>query len=392
MNRAPRDCTLPTGDPGILVGRCWCPARRRGVPVRVIGDRLVELPDRTITHILREPDPAAHVVAELGEPITLAVLPDALESIGDRAKPHLLSPVDLQPIKAAGVTFVESMLERVIEEATHGDASLAAGARTRILETIGGDVADLRPGSPEALRFREAMIAAGRWSPYLEVGLGPDAEIFTKASPMSAVGTRMPVGIRSDSAWNNPEPEVVLACAPDGRVVGATLGNDVNLRDWEGRSALLLGRAKDNRGSAAIGPFIRLFDRHLGGDFDLDVVRRETVTLDVEGADDRFTLHDDCSMEKISRDPEDLAAQLFDGHDWPDGVVLYLGTMFAPTRDRPRADGTTVPGDGFTHHVGDRVRISSPHLGSLENVVLAVEDCPRWVEGLAGLLGDDRGA
>ncbi|MCP4939364.1 MAG: fumarylacetoacetate hydrolase, partial [Phycisphaeraceae bacterium] len=240
--------------------------------------------------------------------------------------------------------------------------------------------------------FREAMIAAGRWSPYLEVGLGPDAEIFTKASPMSAVGTRMPVGIRSDSAWNNPEPEVVLACAPDGRVVGATLGNDVNLRDWEGRSALLLGRAKDNRGSAAIGPFIRLFDRHLGGDFDLDVVRRETVTLDVEGADDRFTLHDDCSMEKISRDPEDLAAQLFDGHDWPDGVVLYLGTMFAPTRDRPRADGTTVPGDGFTHHVGDRVRISSPHLGSLENVVLAVEDCPRWVEGLAGLLGDDRGA
>ncbi len=392
MSRAAEDRTLPTGDPGILVGRCWCPERRRGVPVRVVDGTLVELRARTIAHVLRDPDPAARAVTAIGEPTMRTGLGSALESIGDRSKPHLLSPVDLQPIKAAGVTFVESMLERVIEEATHGDASLAAGARTRILETIGSDVAELRPGSDEALRFRDAMIAAGRWSPYLEVGLGPDAEIFTKASPMSAVGTGMPVGIRSDSAWNNPEPEVVLACASDGRVVGATLGNDVNLRDWEGRSALLLGRAKDNRGSAAIGPFIRLFDRHLGGDFDLDVVRHETVTLDVEGVGDGFTLREDCSMERISRDPEDLASQLFDGHDWPDGVVLYLGTMFAPTQDRPRADGVVVPGDGFTHHVGDRVRISSPHLGTLENVVHPVKDCLRWIDGLADLIGEGSNA
>lgn len=358
----------------------------------MVEGTLVELPDRTIAHVLRDPDPAARAVMAITEPIVLTGLSDALDSIGDRSKPHLLAPVDLQPIKAAGVTFVDSMLERVIEEATHGDASLAAGTRSRILETIGDDVADLRPGSAEALRLRDEMIAAGRWSPYLEVGLGPDAEIFTKASPMSAVGTGMPVGIRSDSVWNNPEPEVVLACAANGRAVGASLGNDVNLRDWEGRSALLLGRAKDNRGSAAIGPFIRLFDRHLGGDFDLDVVRDETVTLEVKGAEDHFILREDCSMARISRDPQDLTGQLFDGHDWPDGVMLYLGTMFAPTRDRPRVDGTVVEGDGFTHRADDQVMISSPHLGTLENDVRSVEDCPRWTDGLADLFDGRPGA
>lgn len=354
------------------------------MPVRVEGDRLVDLTIPTIAHLLRTEDPATAARA------TTAVshdLEDVLAAIGDESRPHLLAPIDLQPVKAAGVTFVESMLERVIEEATCGDASVAAAARARILDAIGDDVASLRPGSPEAMAFRRAMLDAGRWSPYLEVGLGPDAEIFTKASPMSAVGTGMPVGIRADSDWNNPEPEVVLVCTPDGRVVGATLGNDVNLRDWEGRSALLLGRAKDNRSSAAVGPFIRLFDAHLGGDFDLDVVRREVVTLDVRGAIDGFTLRAESSMTRISRDPADLADQLFDGHDWPDGVVLYLGTMFAPTQDRPRLDGTVVPGDGFTHRVGDRVRISSPHLGTLENEVRHVGDCPRWTQGLADLLG-----
>ncbi|MBQ72177.1 MAG: fumarylacetoacetate hydrolase [Planctomycetaceae bacterium] len=377
--------TLPSDHSAILIGRCWCPIRRRGVPVCLVDQKLVELAERTIAHVLRDSDPAQLVRNLDPEGRWTVDLADALESIGDPNTPHLLAPVDLQPIKAAGVTFVESMLERVIEEATRGDATVAADARTRILDAIGDDVERLRPGTPEALRFREAMLAEDRWSPYLEVGLGPDAEIFTKASPMSAVGTGMPVGIRSDSDWNNPEPEVVLACDPNGRVVGATLGNDVNLRDWEGRSALLLGRAKDNRSSAAIGPFIRLFDRHLGGTFDLDTIRTETVTLEVSGETDDFKLEAESSMARISRDPADLARQLFDGHDWPDGVVLYLGTMFAPTRDRPRLDGSIVAGDGFTHRTGDQVRISSPHLGSLQNTVQPVADCPRWTGGLADL-------
>jgi len=385
MQTSARSDLLPVRGPGLLVGRLWCPARRRGVPVRVEGDRLVELTVPTIAHLLRADDPAtaANDPAPNRPPVPLA---EAFDAIGDDTRPHLLAPIDLQPVKAAGVTFVESMLERVIEEATRGDASVAAEMRGRILDSIGDDVARLRPGSDEAMAFRAAMLDAGRWSPYLEVGLGRDAEIFTKASPMSAVGTGMPVGIRSDSDWNNPEPEVVLVCGPDGRIVGATLGNDVNLRDWEGRSALLLGRAKDNRSSAAVGPFIRLFDAHLGGDFDLDVVRHETVTLDVDGGADGFTLRAESSMAKISRDPADLARQLFDGHDWPDGVVLYLGTMFAPTRDRPRPDGSTVQGDGFTHRVGDQVRISSPHLGTLTNDVRLVDDCPRWTHGLADFL------
>jgi fumarylacetoacetate (FAA) hydrolase family protein len=353
------------------------------VPILLEDGALHELELPTIAHVLQSADPAQVVRASAGT--VLVQLEAALDAVGDRTRPHLLPPVDLQPIKAAGVTFVDSMLERVIEEATRGDAAAAAEARNAILAAIGDDVARLKPGSPEAMAFREAMLAADRWSPYLEVGLGPDAELFTKASPMSAVGTGMPVGIRSDSAWNNPEPEVVLAIAPDGRVLGATLGNDVNLRDWEGRSALLLGRAKDNRSSASIGPFIRLFDRHLGGSFDLDVLRREILTLEVHGPDG-FELEAESSMSRISRDPADLAAQLFDDHDWPDGVVLYLGTMFAPTQDRPREDGSVVAGDGFTHRIGDRVRISSAHLGGLENEVRTCSACPPWTEGLSGYI------
>jgi fumarylacetoacetate (FAA) hydrolase family protein len=384
MTRLDPATILPSNGPGLLVGRCWCPDRRRPVVVRVEGDRLTEVVVPTVAHLLREADPAAAALRRKGE--WSCEIATALSGFGDPAETHLLAPADLQPIKAAGVTFVASMLERVIEEATRGDAAVAAATRERILATIGGDVARLRPGSDEAMRFRAEMLAAGRWSPYLEVGLGPDAEIFTKASPMSAVGTGMPIGVRGDSEWNNPEPEVVLVVTPDGRTVGATLGNDVNLRDWEGRSALLLGRAKDNRGSAAIGPFVRLFDRHLGGEFDLDVVRQETVALEVAGASDGFELRAESSMSQISRDPEDLVGQLFDGHDWPDGVVLYLGTMFAPTQDRPRTDGTLIAGDGFTHRTGDRVRIHSPHLGCLDNTVRPVDDCPRWRVGLADLM------
>lgn len=224
--------TLPHDDGALLIGRYWCPKRRRGIPVRIDDDRVADLAAPTIAHLLRAEDPALEAANTTDVVHGTA---DLLDGVGDPTKAHLLAPVDLQPIKAAGVTFVESMLERVIEEATRGDASLAAEARSRILASIGDDVSSLRPGSPEAMAFRKAMLDAGRWSPYLEVGLGPDAEIFTKASPMSAVGTGMPIGIRGDSDWNNPEPEVVLACAADGRVVGAMLGNDVNLRDWEGR-------------------------------------------------------------------------------------------------------------------------------------------------------------
>ena len=383
MTPTPAD-TLPFDHrAATLLGRCWCPRRDRGVPILLEDGALHELELPTIAHVLQSADPAQVVRASAGT--VLVQLEAALDAVGDRTRPHLLPPVDLQPIKAAGVTFVDSMLERVIEEATRGDAAAAAEARNAILAAIGDDVARLKPGSPEAMAFREAMLAADRWSPYLEVGLGPDAELFTKASPMSAVGTGMPVGIRSDSAWNNPEPEVVLAIASDGRVLGATLGNDVNLRDWEGRSALLLGRAKDNRSSASIGPFIRLFDRHLGGSFDLDVLRREILTLEVHGPDG-FELEAESSMSRISRDPADLAARLFDDHDWPDGVVLYLGTMFAPTQDRPREDGSVVAGDGFTHRIGDRVRISSGHLGGLENEVRTCSACPPWTEGLSGYI------
>ncbi len=294
----------------------------------------------------------------------------------DPGKPWLLAPIDLQAVKAAGVTFAVSMLERVIEEKARGNPGAAAVIRAEIVALIGDDLSKLRPGSPEAMKLKAVLIAQGAWSQYLEVGIGPDAEIFTKAPPMAAVGTGMDAGLHPVSTWNNPEPEVVLAVASDGRIVGATLGNDVNLRDVEGRSALLLGKAKDNNASAAIGPFLRLFD----DGFTLDDVRRATVTLKVEG-EDGFVLDGSSSLSRISRDPADLVSQMIGPHhQYPDGAVLFLGTMFAPVKDRD------TQGGGFTHKRGDIVTISAPELGALVNRMRLSTECPPWTFGASHLM------
>lgn len=287
----------------------------------------------------------------------------------------LLSPLDLQCIKASGVTFAVSALERVIEERARGDAGAANLIRKGLTDRIGGELADLRPGSAQAEAVKAALIADGLWSQYLEVAIGPHAEIFTKAPVLASVGLGSAVGVRADSAWNNPEPEVVLVCDPSGQAVGASLGNDVNLRDIEGRSALLLGKAKDNNASAAVGPFIRLFD----GGFGMDDVRGATVRLEVEG-DDGFVMTGESSMRLISRDPADLIGQTLSAHQYPDGFALYLGTMFAPVQDRG------APGGGFTHKVGDRVRVSSPRLGLLENIVATCDRAPPWTMGVGALM------
>ena len=294
------------------------------------------------------------------------------------ALPWLLAPCDLQAIKAAGVTFVSSMLERVIEEQARGDASKAEGVRQAVVAVIGDNLSTVKPGSPAAARLKEVLLARGLWSQYLEVGIGPDAEIFTKAQPMSAVGTGAEVGIHPGSRWNNPEPEIVLAVNSRGEIRGATLGNDVNLRDFEGRSALLLGKAKDNNASCAIGPLIRLFD----DGFSLDDVRRCDLALQVSAADG-FVMNGSSSMRMISRDPTDLVGHAMGPHhQYPDGFMLFLGTLFAPTQDRHG------PGQGFTHEPGDRVSISTPSLGALVNRVNTSDKVAPWTYGVRALMED----
>jgi fumarylacetoacetate (FAA) hydrolase family protein len=287
----------------------------------------------------------------------------------------LLAPVDLQCVKAAGVTFAVSAVERVIEERARGDAGKAQGIREALKERVGSDLRSVKPGSSEAVKLKAALIADGLWSQYLEVAIGPDAEVFTKSPVLSSVGWGDFIGIRSDSDWNNPEPEIVVVCNRHGKAVGAALGNDVNLRDFEGRSALLLGKAKDNNASCSIGPFIRLFDDR----FTMDDVRKAVIELEIIGPEN-YRLEGRSTMAEISRDPLDLCRQAMSEHQYPDGFALFLGTLFAPTQDRD------VPGRGFTHKVGDVVRVSTPKLGVLENKVTTSKAAPPWAFGVGDLM------
>jgi fumarylacetoacetate (FAA) hydrolase family protein len=363
-----------------LVGRVWRPDRDGPSVVALRGAELVDISDTTPTmrDLCEAPLPAALAHDAGGEPVGLlsAILANTPRDKRDPSRPWLLAPTDLQAIKAAGVTFAVSMLERVIEEKARGAPDLAPSIRREIGALIGDDLSRLKPGSQEAMALKQLLIEKGMWSQYLEVGIGPDAEIFTKAPAMAAVGHLAEIGVHPGSSWNNPEPEVVIVASSAGTIVGAALGNDVNLRDFEGRSALLLGKAKDNNASAAIGPFIRLFDRH----FSLDDVRKAEVNLSVDG-EDSFALRGGSQMSRISRDPADLmSATIGDNHRYPDGVVLYLGTMFAPVEDRG------AKGQGFTHKKGDIVTIASPKLGRLSNRVVATNEAEPWTFGAAALM------
>ena len=367
--------TLPNG---LWLGRVW----RADIGPSLVtlrSDRVIDITTRdasTMRDVLEQPDIAGFISGIKGEDIGSVTEIAAASIEPDQTKTHLLAPNDLQAVKACGVTFARSMVERVIEERAAGNPARAAEIRARVADVIGNSLRDLIPGSAKAAEVKALLQAENLWSQYLEVGIGPDAEVFTKAQPMSAVGYGASVGLHPISQWNNPEPEVVLAVNSKGTIVGATLGNDVNLRDVEGRSALLLGKAKDNNAAASIGPFIRVFD----GDFTLDSVRNLDLTLTVTG-DDGFHLNGASSMRQISRDPADLVGQTRGRHhQYPDGFMLYCGTMFSPVQDR---DG---PGQGFTHHIGDIVTISTPELGSLRNTVRLSTEAPEWQFGTAALM------
>ncbi len=379
----PAACLPLDLDRALLVGRVWRGAPHNGPSVVVVrnGQVFDITASAPTTSDLFDRDDAAAVArsvpGELLGPVD-TLLRASVETSAppqEHAAARLLAPCDVQAIKACGVTFAVSLLERVIEEQAGGDPGRATDIRASLHALIGTDLAKIRPGSAAAMRLKEELKRRGAWSQYMEVGIGEDAEVFTKSQPMSAVGFGAEVGLYPTSAWNNPEPEIVLAVNAAGQAVGAALGNDVNLRDIEGRSALLLGKAKDNNGSCAIGPFIRLFD----DDFTIDTIREASVSLLIVG-EDGFVLEGVSHMREISRDPLDLVAQTCGAHhQYPDGFVLFLGTMFSPIKDRDAAGG------GFTHHLGDVVTISTPALGALVNTVRLSTDIAPWQFGVRAL-------
>jgi fumarylacetoacetate (FAA) hydrolase family protein len=375
-----KDVLPEDGTRGALVGRVFLPEVGGPAVVAVRDDGVFDISAQfpTVSALCEDNDPAQALHAIKGERIgdLDTILANTPPDRRDPKKPWLLAPVDLQVLKAAGVTFAISMLERVIEERARGNPASADAIRKEVARLVGDDFSKLKPGSAEATRLKQVLIEQNAWSQYLEVGIGPDAEVFTKVPVLSAVGAGMDAGLHPKSTWNNPEPEVVLLVSSRGRIVGAALGNDVNLRDFEGRSALLLSKAKDNNASCAIGPFLRLFD----ASFSLDDVRRMHVGLMVKGQDG-FVLEGHSSISKISRDPTDLVAQTIGPvHQYPDGFALFLGTMFAPVKDRD------APGAGFTHKRDDIVTIDAPQLGKLTNRMRGSDECEPWTMGVGALM------
>ncbi|MGO1771088.1 MAG: fumarylacetoacetate hydrolase family protein [Halomonas sp.] len=367
-------------DKAQLVGRVWLDGPQPGPALVTVKDgQVIDITEfgPTMADLLERNDVLEVVKRAEGKPLASLETLLANSQASPAQAPYLLASCDVQAVKACGVTFAVSMLERVIEEQACGDPARAVELRDDLQALIGTDLSKIAPGSEEAMALKKALQARGGWSQYMEVGIGPDAEVFTKAQPLSSVGFGTPVGLHPSSQWNNPEPEIVLAVDSRGQVRGATLGNDVNLRDVEGRSALLLGKAKDNNASCSIGPFIRLFDGH----FDIDSVRNCQVSLRIEGEDDDFLLQGASDMREISRDPLDLVSQTIgDHHQYPDGFMLFLGTMFSPIQDR---DGK---GQGFTHHMDDRVTIATPALGALVNRVGRSDQLPPWTYGIRELM------
>jgi len=383
-----RECLPDECREGTWLGRAWLPAsfapsNIAGPHVITVRDgQVIELSDcfDSIADITRHPTPTAAVQNATG--VSICSLNTLLENslfyklpadIRKSQQPSLLAPNDIQAIKACGVTFVASLIERVIEEKALGNPSKAEEIRAVVHAAIGDNLKDIEPGSPQTEILKAKLIAQGIWSAYLEVGIGPDVEVFTKSQPMSAIPCGSQLGVLETSQWNNPEPEVAFLVSPQGSFLGAALANDVNLRDYEGRSSLLLGKAKDQNGSCPIGPMFRLFD----DSYSLDDAANTEVNLSIVG-EDGFCSTGENRMSEISRSVDSIIKQVCNGsHQYPDGIAIMLGTMFAPTEDRGEE------GMGFTHKVGDRVEISSPKLGKLVNWVNYCHEIPEWSYGIA---------
>jgi 2-dehydro-3-deoxy-D-arabinonate dehydratase len=221
---------------------------------------------------------------------------------------RVLPPVDHQEVWAAGVTYKRSQVARMEESET--------GA-----------------------------------SHYDRVYTADRPELFYKASARRVVGPGEAVRVRADSTWSVPEPELSLVIAPDLRIVGYTIGNDMSARDIEGENPLYLPQAKVYDQCCALGPCVRLVDPSAP----LDRAGTAIALVIRRGGHEEFRGRTD--LGQMARGFEDLAAWLGREYAFPDGAILLTGTGI-------------VPPDEFTLADGDEVQIEISGIGTLTNPVV----------------------
>ena len=254
------------------------------------------------------------------------------------------------PVDSGPVELLKGTLDALLAGGTldaEADGPVPAG--TVILAPVEGQEVWAAGVTYAASRTARNDESKGTHDFYDKVYDAERPELFFKAAPGRVRGPGDRIGVREDSGWDVPEPELALVISAAGEILGYTIGNDVSSRSIEGENPLYLPQAKVYKGSCALGPCIVPVDE-TAGDFEI------TLTISRDG-EDVFT--GSTTTAQLKREPQALVSWLYRAMDFPVGAVLLTGT-------------SVIPAVEFTLQQDDAVRIAITGLGALENTVEVV--------------------